>query len=313
MKKSKIILALIFILGILSCEQESSSYRSEVYSDSADSLETIDVSTEEFENENIPISSTAATYQDDKRKFVRTADLSMDVKNVYKSTTNIEANTAILGGFVAQSNLESRVLSNKSYPLNNDSAKLVKKYQVSNLMTLRIPQQELGTFLLSLGEEMEFLNYRNISADDVSISLILNELEQNRKSTTNQKLGELAKENGKITHKQRVIDQIDQNEELKNSHKANQLTINDKIEFSTIDLLISESPKVYESKVVNLKTYDDKYQPGLLSSAWLSIKGGWGLFQNLLTGLLYLWPIILLGGLVYLLIKNWKTNKKAIG
>lgn len=313
MGKSNLIILSILLIGFVSCHEGGTDYVGETLSTEEYVSETLgDIQVENTDNANHPLNSTAATYQDEKRKFIRTADLSIEVENVYRSTTQIEAGVAALNGFVTQSNLESRILSNAIYPISSDTAKMVKKYQVSNRMTIRVPQKELGNFLISLGDQIQFLNYRNIAADDVSIDFIVQQMEKQRIDDTNQKLDNLSRQTGKIPDKKEVIVSMDEKEQEKNALTSGHLTMHDKVEFSTVDLLITEQPKVFESRIVNLETYDNKYRTGFWDNALNSLKGGLRLFENILLGLLYIWPVLILGGLLYLFIKKTKNRKAQI-
>lgn len=140
------ILISVFLLN--SCQEGADSSYAE-YS----SPEVLESSADEADDSAIsqttaPLNSTAADYSHPDKKIVRTADLSMEVKSVYESTTRIENKVSELGGFVTKSDLASNVFSEKTYEISKDSAIEVRKYTVSNRMTLRIPETELSKFLL---------------------------------------------------------------------------------------------------------------------------------------------------------------------
>lgn len=259
----------------------------------------------------IPMNSTAADYQHPDKKFVRTASVSMEVNNVYKTTTRIENQLGQLGGFVAESNLNTHVISTETFPLDSDSAVEVRKYVVRNEMSLRVPETELSKFLILLGDEIQFLDYRNIEADDVTLKLLLSQNEQQRMNSTAGKLNELTKENGKISEKQNAISAIDQQQHGLNQEKINQLSTEDQIAFSTVRLKISEKIKVAETTVINTKSFNDKYRPAFWQSASHSLINGFRLFQTILIGLLYLWPVFLLGSLGWMFYRHHRRNRKS--
>lgn len=287
----------VFILVLNSCKQDN-YYEENTASDAvaADSI------ADEISPE-APLNSTAATYQDPKRKFIRTADLSMEVEDVYRSTTKIESSISRLGGFVTESRLNSRILSAETFPVNSDSALEVRKYAVNNEISLRIPQKELGEFLFSLGEEMKFLYFRNISAQDVSLNFIIAELEKERLNSANDKLDDLANEKGKIKDKQSVINNVNSNQSEINNKKIRTMKMDDEVAYSTVTLLIAEKTKIAETMVINPKTYEDKYRPGFFYRAKVSATEGFYFFQTICIGLLYVWPLWLLGILVYFFVK----------
>lgn len=310
MKKSKIILLVLVISTfIFSCEQASRSGHAESEYASEDLVQGESVVMDSItENSEAPLSSTAATYQDPNRKFIRTADLSMEVENVYKSTTNIERKISEIGGFVTQSNLQSNVISQEIFPIDSDSAKEVKKYTVNNSMTVRVPQLELGNFLLSLGDEIKFLNFRNISAEDVSLSFVMSELEKERLDKTSGKLDKMTDQTGKITDKQDIVNDVDDKHSQINHHKISTMKMKDNVAYSTISLQLTEKEKVAETTMVNLKNYDDKFRPDFWYRAGNSVKDGFYLFQSVCVGVLYLWPLFVTAILVFIGFK-WYNKK----
>lgn len=315
MKSFKIFLLVIFVSFLNSCQKEGESYDGGYSESVAEPSATVSdniMNTADEESSEAPLSSTAATYQDPDREFVRTADLSMEVDNVYNSTTKIESKVSELGGFMTKSNLESRVWSNQTFAVTKDSAVEVKKYTVENQMTVRIPQKELGNFLNSLGEEMRFLNFRHISADDVSLEFVLAELEKDRMNSTHQKLEKLENQTGKIPEKQSVVTNSDHNRSDINFQKVSTMKLKDEVAYSSVSLLISEKEKIAQTMVINPKTYEDKFRPEFAYRAGNSIKEGFYFFQNLLIGLLYIWPIWVLGILVFLFVRYQIRKPKTV-
>jgi len=310
--KSKLVI-LISVILLNSCQQQNTD---STYEESGNS-EISEFSADEMDNSSgsrtsAPLNSTAADYTHPDKKFVRTADLSMEVKNVYESTTRIENKVSELGGYVTKSDLASNVFSEKTYEVSKDSAIEVRKYTVSNRMTLRIPETELSKFLIALGDEISFLDYRNIQADDVSLQLLLSQMEQQRIENVSEKLDRLTSENGKIGEKQQLISDGNSKQSELNREKINRMKTEDEIAYSTVSLTISEKEKAAEIRVINLKNFDDKYKTGFWLSARNSVKGGFDLLQTILIGILYLWPFFVLGSLVWFVIRKYRKSANRI-
>lgn len=306
MKKSKIILPVAFLFIMFSCEK-AASYSESGYHEGEPATESISVDSVSS-NSEAPLSSTAATHQDPDRQFIRKADLSMEVENVYKSTTAIEKNLAEIGGFVTQSNLNSNVISTETFPVDADSAREVKKYSVENSMTVRVPQRELGNFLNSLSSEMKFLHFRNIAAEDVSLGFIISELEKERLDKTSGKLDKINDQSGKISDKQDIVNNIDDKQSEINHNKISTMKLKDDVAYSSVTLFLSEKEKIAETMVINPKSYDQKYRTGFWYRAGNSVQDGFYFFQTLLVGLLYLWPLWIFAGMLFFGIK-WYTKK----
>ena len=115
-----------------------------------------------------------------ERKFIRTADLKFKVKNVEKATNAIEKVTSNVGGFVTQTNLQSTVLERIETKISQDSLLETTKYAVENNLTIRVPNAKLDTVISVISRQIDFLDFRVIKADDVSIQFLSNQLAQNR-------------------------------------------------------------------------------------------------------------------------------------
>lgn len=305
MPTSKFLIVIVIFSSVILLTACETGTNSESYSeDSVAVSDEIKTADSIYGESDSPLNSTAATYQNENRDLIRTADLNMEVENVYQSTQKIEMKIAELGGFVSQSNLESSVLSQEIFAVDSDSALEVKKYRVSNQMTLRVPQRELGNFLNSLSNEIEFLYFRNISAEDVSLNFVQAELEKERIGSANQKLEEISQENGKIKEKQSVANQMDNHNSDANLQMINTLRLKDEVAFSTVSLLITEKEKIAETMVINPVHFEDKYKPEFGYRAKNSLKEGFYLFQTICIGLLYLWPVWTLGCLVFLFFRG---------
>ena len=102
--------------------------------------------------------SMAATQNVKDRQFVRTAEVDMEVKDVYDATISIEKQLQSLGGFVTNSKMEAQTLSEDTYNTSDESAILIRKFQNQNRMQVRVPTQKLGEFLDFINDKKVFLN-----------------------------------------------------------------------------------------------------------------------------------------------------------
>ena len=100
--------------------------------------------------------------------------------------------------YIENSQLETNILSEETYPTTKDSALEVRRYTVSNQMSVRVPQKNLSEFLNSLNDEIQFLDHRNITAEDISLEIYKSRLEEERSKSTAGKLNQLSNEKGEI-------------------------------------------------------------------------------------------------------------------
>ena len=154
----KIGLAILLVALAYSCKQ-------------SENTSTNDVTAEEMASKDVLSSSAAVEKPDSKRQFIRTADVKFRVKNVPQSTYAIENATTKNGGFVIYTNLQSSISERETSKISPDSLIETTKYSVENNITIRVPNTQLDTVIKTIAKQIDFLDYRVIKADDVSLQL----------------------------------------------------------------------------------------------------------------------------------------------
>lgn len=257
-----------------------------------------------------PTSNASPQNTPPERKFIRTADLKFKVKNVEKATNAIEKATSIVGGFVTQTNLQSTILERIETKVSQDSLLETTKYSVENNLTIRVPNAKLDTVISVISNQIDFLDFRVIKADDVSIQLLSNQLAQNRSSKKEKRLEKAIDTKGTklksiVDAEDKLGDQVEQND----AKKIENLSLEDQVNFSTLTIQIYQRNSFRQELVLNEKS-KNAYRPAL----WIEIKdafvSGWYLIESMLTFLIQLWSIILLLMIGFLLYK--KHFKKTI-
>jgi len=303
------ILSILFSMVLFSCEKQAASYEN-----GASEVSTEMKSDEAVVSDSTSItSSSAATYQDKNRQFKRTVDVSMEVKDVYKSTIALEKSIADLGGFITTSHLTNIQGEKEIFPISSDSAKEVTKYHLENQMTARIPQNKLGSFLHSLGSQFTVLFHRKIEAEDVSLDFKYSELENKTQNEINSKLNKTLNKGGKITDESDVIERIQENETQKNTNTVSKLKLKDEVNFSTISILITEKEKAQVQNVVNWSSYTQSYSPDLAFRMKEGLFSGYVILENILVFIIHSWSVILiLIGLFFLYKKLFRKPEQTI-
>lgn len=241
------------------------------------------------------ISSSAAVEQkDSKQKFIRTADIKFKVKNVVKSTYAIENAVQKFGGFVTYTNLQSNIHDQIKTKISQDSTLETTKYSVENNITIRVPNTKLDTIIKTIAKQIDFLDYRIIKADDVSIKLLANQLSQKRGVVNEKRVEKAIDSKGK-----KINDVIDAENALANQKEENDnriienLSMQDQINFSTITLQLYQNETIKQEIMAGEKD-SAAYKPNLGIQIIDALKSGWYILQAILVFFVNLWPIILL-------------------
>ncbi|UQB67963.1 DUF4349 domain-containing protein [Epilithonimonas zeae] len=244
--------------------------------------------------------SMGATQVVEGKQFVKTAEVDMEVKDVYDATISIEKQLQSLGGFVTKSRMEAQTLSEDTYNTSDQSAMLIRKFQNQNRMQVRVPTQKLGEFLDFINDKKVFLNSRIISAEDVSAGIRSAKMESERQAKTQSNISQLKAGKDKVK-----LD--DNNMSEANLQKYSDEILADNLEFSTVDIFIKE-PKTSVAKIpiINNKNIDNEYKYNFLYDVKNAFVEGFYLIQQLFVFLISIWPIVFIGGLVFYFLRRRK-------
>ena len=295
MKKPGIILGFVLIVAFISCSPKAA--------EEAPSTET---TVEDF------ISSSAAVEnkKDTTHKFIRTADLKFKVKNVIKTTYNIEEITARMGGFVTYTNLTSDINYDETKAVSADSSLVITHYTITNSMTLRVPNTLLDTTLKAISKNIDFLDYRIIKADDVALQLLSNNLAIKRSARNEQRITRAIDNRGKKLNETTVAEEVllSKQEQADNA-KISNLSLKDQLNFSTINLQIYQRQSVKHELIPNDENIRE-YEPGLGTKIVDALSNGWDILEAVLVFIVNLWGLILFGVILFLLYSLYKIKIK---
>ena len=242
------------------------------------------------------VSSSAAVEQkDSKQKFIRTADIKFKVKNVVKSTYAIENATQKFGGFVSYTNLQSTINNQIKTKVSQDSTLETTKYTVENNITIRVPNTQLDTVIKTIAKQIEFLDFRVIKADDVSLKLLSQQLSKKRSASTEKRIEKAIDSKGK-----KINDIVEAENTLANQKEANDnntienLSLQDQINFSTITLQLYQNETVKQEIIASEKD-SSSYKPNLGIQILDSLKTGWYILETIFVFMITIWPLLLIG------------------
>ena len=291
----KIVFSLVFLVIIASCAKKNEPEGTYLDLD-LNNLESKAVA----DSAAVPM-SMAASQEVEGKKFVRKADVNMEVSDVYQATIYIENTLKEMGGFVTLSNYRSDVLEEKVFPQSDEKSMLVREYITKNQMQVRVPTEKLSDFLKQLNDKNIFLRERIITAEDVSMNIKMAELERQR----------MAKHKAQLSQQTNTIknaEAVNKNERELNYQKINDLNLADELKYSTVEIYLSEpKSKISQVEIPNTKSLKNKYQGGFGYSIKEAFADGFYGFQQFLILVAHAWMFILAG---ILGIFVWRNRKK---
>ena len=250
-------------------------------------------------------SSAAVERKDSKQKFIRTADIKFKVKNVVKSTYAIENAVQKFGGFVTYTNLQSTIHDQIKTKVSQDSTLETTKYTVENNITIRVPNTQLDTVIKSIAKQIDFMDFRVIKADDVSLKLLSNQLSQKRSANTEKRVEKAIDEKGKkINDIMQAENTLANQKEANDNRTIDNLSLQDQINFSTVTLQLYQNETIRQEIMAGEKN-SNAYKPNLGIQILDSLKNGWYILESVFVFLINLWPFILIGFGGFLLYKKY--------
>ncbi|HXC05596.1 MAG TPA: DUF4349 domain-containing protein, partial [Bacteroidia bacterium] len=182
-------------------------------------------------------SSAARVNKDSARKFLRAAELKFRVQAVIPASYRIEDIVSHFDGFVTYTNLSSSVNRRSLIPVSPDSAIESISYTVNNDLVIRVPDTKLDTTLKSIATLVDFLDYRIITAEDVSLTLMGQKLAESRLKTNTERIQRAIDNQGyKLPQttdaEEKLLDRHSQQDEIRMQH----LRLLDQVSYSTIKI-----------------------------------------------------------------------------
>jgi hypothetical protein len=250
------------------------------------------------------ISSSAARQDpnDTTHKFVRTAAMRLRVKNVVQATLGIENIVGAHRGWVTETVLKSEEQGKDHVQVSEDSTLEIARYQVSNEVTLRVPNTELDSTLRQIGRWVDLFEHRTINADDVRLRMMANAMAVRRSKAHAMRIARAINEKGsKLKETTAAEDAILRDEERADQEVLNNLDMKDRIDYSTVTLYLYERQQVRRELIANVKSVDG-FRPSLGSRMGHAFASGWRIIENVAVAAVTIWPLLLIAAGVMVIV-----------
>lgn len=248
------------------------------------------------------LSSAAATVTDrDGMRFVRTADIRFQVRDVAEATYEMEDITTRYGGFVTSTDLHSTVERQETVPVSEDSSLEVTWYTVENNITLRLPADRMDSALRAMTPLVGFLDHRIIRADEVSGQLLAEQLRQQRNATHERRMDQALQEHQ--AHSAQLTEVAES--ALSARERADEAmlaarTMEHQIRYSTLHFVVYQHEASRRLRVATPKALPH-YERPLLLEAYEALQDGWYILRHVLVFVIRAWAFVLAGILGYML------------
>ena len=242
---------------------------------------------------------------DSLRKFVRTAELKFRVREVLPATLQIEDIALHNHGFVTVSNLSSEVEQRSEQPISRDSALETTRFSVHAHLTIRVPYRQLDTTLRAMNRLVDYLDYRNVKAEDVALKMMEDQLLQLRQRNYQREISNAA-QSGKSGNKMEAADRTLESRTAADQSRIDRLKLEDALQFSTVEIDIYQAAQIKRQTIAN--TEIRPVEMSFWRELGDALRSGAGFLEMLVIGLVQAWAFILLIGLAYWAWKKYRRS-----
>ena len=217
-----------------------------------------------------------------KQMLIKRANVRFEVKNYDKARTIIAAIIKSANAYVASEN-ESR----------ND-------YQISNSLTIRVPQSSFDNLIDSIISQSKNLDERSVTVEDVTEEYVDTDSRLKAKRAIENRYIEILKKAFTVEDILEVEEKLGRIREEIESTQGRLTFLSHQTSLSTINLTFYERKNIIPGQRI-----------GFLSRMYAALANGWNGLIEFLIGIVSAWPVVLiLGGFLILIIKLIRHNRK---
>jgi Domain of unknown function (DUF4349) len=219
------------------------------------------------------------------KKIVKTADISLEVKNFRIFNAVLSGMVKQFGGYIAQ---------------EQETQSAAK---IENVMTIKVPVEQFETaiYRLSAGSDSDKLVEKKISSEDVTMDVVDTKSRMESKKEVLQRYLELLKQARTMNEILKVQTEINDIQEQIEAAAGRIGYLSHSAAYSTINL---DFYQVLDAGIV----VDP--EPSFVRKIKLAFVEGWTLVSSLLLGVIALWPLVLAGFVGWIGIRKWRSRRK---
>lgn len=245
----------------------------------------------------------------ENKQLLITANAHFEVEDVVQSVNQIEKLTLQNSGYIADSRIDNDERGRSSYHIGNQQQKVLVQYVRQATMLVRVPKNQVATFLQQLQTQVKFLQNSQFSAKDVTLDLQKAQLEAQIQAS---KQTALEKQNLDNTSEKTqagnvaLIEQSTLAQQEKLYAQLQQQAIQDQITLSTIELTFSQPEKLRVEILPDIEAVIENEKTASFPARLVdNLKSGWLYFVEFLLWLSQLWVFLIGLGLLAWAIRWW--------
>ncbi|KAA8479735.1 uncharacterized protein DUF4349 [Arcticibacter tournemirensis] len=235
----------------------------------------------------------------DSIKLVKTAGMTIKVKNIYESSRTISEKARVLGGIVTHHNIETFQDKEKNLQISADSVLVISAYSTHADITVKVPTDNLEKFMNEIASVATFTLNSRLDIEDKSIDYLASSMKQKIRQ-------ELLIDGRKKAVKTADATALIEKEDGKIDQEINKRRIDADVRYSAVSLNLIQPPLIQKEVIANsdLSVHNLPISQRV-SNAFYS---GWHLFISFFVALVHLWVFILLGLVFWMGFRFYKAK-----
>lgn len=255
------------------------------------------------DSSELTLSSQTSDLEIAGKQLLVNASANFKVDDVVATRNKIETLTRQYKGYIASSAIQSLVVSSQTFSQQSKNIDLVTYYRQAN-MQLRIPKPKVSNFLNQLQSQIKFLEYQEFTAQDVTLDLYREKLQAQLNSEMAEELTQQRLDSNNEKEQASNVDSIRATYSAKQRQQLaeiEKMMIADQVKYSTIQLTFTQPNSIYKEITDSTDYMLTTERPGFWEQARQSIIEGWQVIKDIILGIISLWWLWALGGLLFLL------------
>ena len=274
----KVLMLIVFTSFLLSC---NSNHKESLAVDNVELSEKHEaIAIEGMDSETLSPSQETLSQEIPKAlKIIKSASVKYKVVEVKGASKRINKIVQQFNGYLSDQRFENNL------------------YRKENRFTIKVPNQYFALLLDSIVNVAEFIDYENITTDDVTEEYVDLQSRLKTKLEVKQRYETILRKSAKT-----VKDILATEERLGIIQEEIEIVqgrlnfLSNKVSYSTIQVELYETVDYKEEPESYSRTFFSKVKEGFLY--------GWHLISSILLGMIYIWPILLIGFLIFFILKK---------
>lgn len=260
---------------------------------------------------NFIASHTASIINNDGvHKLILNAQMKFKVNNVPETTYAIENIVLTNGGHIRRSDIDNRNSYSSTVNISNDSAIVIHHSNLTANIQFRVHYTKLDTVLRAMAPHAVHIDYRTINANDVTINLLREKLKKERMEKKQKRMSSAIDNRGhKLNDIMDAEQALDFAAEQADRALLEDYSMQDQIEYSTVNVELYQNPTQYQEQVLRVKSIDE-YKPSMGSKLVSALQFGWNMVAGLFILLISIWPVLLAAGVSIYFYFGYKKRRK---